>query len=367
MNTPVAKVELVVQTLRAGLGRLDPVPFVVMCVVLFGNTTIASATIAFKKSPVKLIDTGLRNMEPYPGPSQAAVWVNDHLLVAGVPLEKSAHDPHKIGRTVLYDINTGKTRELMRFAHPICWDASLGRAGAVFYPNPDNTKIKETFALRIDSEGEIIEKKPAARNARRGPDCDMSKGDALALQKHIRIKLRPDHGYLDLGAAGKGLNEMAVLTRPDGSSIELPIKGGQVDDPHYLGFLGKYQLDSGGGCSLQGEKCPPDIHLMAPSGEVTVMTIPREVMEITPIQRVHVVKNGLLFRSESRDKREGYLLLRDGVLHELWRPGRPGVTSPQRTETWGLETTSPDGCKVAFARGVRPSRVFVFDQCAVGK
>ncbi|MDO8789143.1 MAG: hypothetical protein Q7J42_13820 [Sulfuritalea sp.] len=368
MKEVTIKGEKIAQTSSGGQRRCRAALAAALCITaIFGNATTAlAAAITLKKSPVKLIDTGLENMEPYPGPSQAAVWVNDHSLVAGVPLEKSAHDPHKIGRTVLYDLTTGKTRELMRYAHPICWDASLGRAGAVFYPNPDNKKVQEVFALRIDSEGEIIDKKPATQNARRSPDCDMGKGDAPALPKRIRIALRPGHGYLDLGVAGKGLNELAVLDRPDGRAIELPIRGRQVNAPRYLIFLEEYQLDSGGGCSLQGEKCPPDIHLLDPFGHLTVIAIPREVMEIMPIQRVHVVKNGLLFRAESRGKREGYLLLRDGVLHELWRPGSPGLMSPQRTETWGFETISPDGCKVAFARGVRPSRVFVFDHCAIG-
>ncbi len=364
----MTKTETGAQNLRSGRRRFRIGAAAKLCIAaMFGIvTTVSAAAITFKKSPVKLMDTGLENMEPYPGPSQAAVWVNDHRLVAGVPLKNSAHDPHNIGRTVLYDLNTGKTRELMRYAHPICWDASLGRAGAVFYPNPDNKKEQQVFALRVDSKGEIIDKKPAVQNARRGPDCDMSK-DVPSLPKRIQIALRPDHGYLDLGVAGKGLNEYAVLYRSDGRVIELPIRGRQVNVFRYLNFLEEYQLDSGGGCSLQGEKCPPDIHLMDPSGHVTVITIPREVMEIMPIQRVHVVKNGLLFRAESKDKREGYLLLRDGVLHELWRPGSPGLLNPQRTETWGLETMSPDGCKVAFARGVRPSRVFVFDHCAIGK
>lgn len=369
MKEPTMKGGTGAQIMRAGWGRYRVVMAAALGIATMFKmvATVSAATVTFVESPVKLIDTGLENMEPYGGPGLAAIWVNDHILVAGVPLEKSAHDPHKIGQTVLYDLKTGKTREVMRYARPMCWDASLERAGIVLYPNPDNRREQHLFALRIGPDGQIMDKKPATKNARRDPSCDLGKDDAQALSKHIRIPLRPGHGYLDLGVPGKRLNEPAILVSPDGRTIQLPLPGRQINRVHYLHFLGQYQLDSGGGCFLQGEKCPPDIHVMDPSGHVTVLTIPPEVMDITPIQRVHVVKSGLLFRAESRDKREGYLLLRDGVLHQLWRPGSAGLLSPQRTETWGAETISPNGCRVAFARGSRPSRVLVFDHCAIGK
>lgn len=366
------KEEAVIVSTSCGLN--SRIVSVLLCVIVAIGFDPAEATatdaVPFKKSPVKLIDTGLENMEPYPGPSQAAIWVDDHRLVATVPLERSAHDPKHIGRAVLYNLDTGKTQELMRYAHPLCWDAKTGSGGVVYYPNPDDTKNQEILAIRIDQSGAVVERKAGVSSGWRGPSCDVSREKDLTLNERRIGLLRSEHGYIDRGQQGKGGNEAAVLVRPDGRKIELPLKGRQADGIRYLNFLGQYQLDSGGGCIRQGEQCPPDIHVMDPEGKVTVITIPREILDIIPIQRVDVVRNGLLFRAESRDKHEGYLLLRGGVLHELWRPGSPGFFSSQRmqrTETWGDHTISPDGCKVAFARGARPSRVFVFDHCAIGE
>lgn len=326
-----------------------------------------AAAVTFKKSPVKLIDTGLKNMGRDGGPRQAAVWVNDHTLVANVPLEKSAHDPHNFGRTVMYDLNTGKTSELMRYASPLCWDASLGRAAAVFYLNPDNPREQQTLALRIDFEGSIIDKQFVAPGAGLGPDCDMTGERPKGLPERVRIRLRPPHGFIDLGQTGKRRDDAAVLHRPDGETTELSMNGRLVSDVRYLDFLGKYQLDTGSGCLVKGEKCPPDIHLMDTSGAVTSIQLPAGILDLIPIYRIWVVKNGLLFRVEfNKTNRYGYFLLRNGLLHELWRPGSPGFMKPGPTEPWGREGISPDGCKVAFTRDVQPRKVIVFDHCAIG-
>jgi len=366
------KEEAVIASTSCGLNHRIVLVLLCVLVAIGIDPAVAVATdaVPFKKSLVKLIDTGLDNMEPYPGPSKAAIWVDDHRLVAGIPLERSAHDPKHIGRTVLYNLDSGKTQELMRYAHPLCWDAKTGNGIVVYYPNPDDTRNQEVLSVRIDQSGAVVERKERVSAGWWGPSCDVTNERDLSRYDRRIGLLRLEHGYIDRGQQGKGGNEAAVLVRPDGKKLELPLKGRQADGIRYLDFLGQYQLDSGGGCIRQGEKCPPDIHVMDENGKVTVITIPREIMDIMPIQRVHVVKNGLLFRAESREKREGYLLLRDGVLYELWRPGSPGLFSPQRlqrTETWGDQTISPDGCKVAFARGARPSRVFVFDHCLINK
>jgi hypothetical protein len=368
MKESTTKDQVVAHTSGAGQSGCHAALAAAMCIAaIFGNATTASAAaIMFKKSPVKLIDTGLENTERSGGPSQAAVWVNDHSLVAGVSLEKSAHDPYKIGRTVLYDLNTGKTLELMRYAHPLCWDAKTGQAGIAAYPNPENPKIWRTLTLQVNENGDILRQREVSAFGWDSLSCDMTPKPRPGASIRVFVPLRPEHGYIDLGLSGKPRGTSAVLIHPDGKKTELSMDGRQIGRVRYLDFLGKYQLDFGGGCSVQGEKCPPDIHIMDPSGEVTAITIPLEVMEIMPIQRVHVVRNGLLFRAESRDKREGYFLFRDGALHDLWRPGSPGLMSPQRTETWGGEAISPNGCMVAFRRGVWPRRTFVFDHCAIG-
>lgn len=327
-----------------------------------------AAAVTFKNSPVKLIETGLKNMGRDGGPRQAAIWVNDHTLVANVPLEKSTHDPHNLGRTVMYDLNTGKTSELMRYASPLCWDASLGRAAAVFYPNPDNPREQQTLALRIDFEGSIIDKQFVAPGAGLGPDCDMTVERPKGLPERVRIRLRPPHGFIDLGQTGKRWDDAAVLHRTDGKKIKLATHGWTIDHVRYLDFLDKYQLDTGSGCLVKGEKCPPDIHLMDTSGAVTSIQLPAGILDLISVTRVHVVKNGLLFRVQfNKTNRYGYFLLRNGVLHELWRPGSPGLMKPGPTEPWGREAISPDGCKVAFRRGTWPRQTFIFDHCAIGR
>lgn len=355
----------------ASCGLTDLLVSVFLCaIVTVGITpdvTMAADTVSFRKSPVKLIDTGLENMEDYPGPSKAAIWVDNHRLLATVPLERSAHDPKHFGRMVLYDLDTGKTQELMRYASPQCWDAKTGNGIVVYHPNPDDTKNQLILSVRIDQSGALVERKERVSAGWWGRSCDVTNERDLSRYERRIGLLRLEDGYVDRGQQGKGGDEAAVLIRPDGRKIELPLKGRQADGIRYLDFLGQYQLDSGGGCVRQGEKCPPDIHVMDATGNVTVITIPREVMDIIPIIWVQVVKDGLFFRATSIKKNEGYFVLRDGTLHQLWRPGSPGFFSPQRTETWGSESISPDGCKVAFARGARPSRVFVFDHCAIGK
>ena len=320
----------------ASCGLTDLLVSVFLCaIVTVGITpdvTMAADTVSFRKSPVKLIDTGLENMESYPGPSKAAIWVDNHRLLATVPLERSAHDPKHIGRTVLYNLDTGKTKELMRFAHPLCWDAKTGNGIVIYFPNPDDTRNQEILSVRVDQSGAVVERKERVSAGWWGASCDVTNERDLSRYERRIGLLRLEDGYIDRGQQGKGGDEAAVLIRPDGRKIELPLKGRQADGIRYLDFLGRYQLDSGGGCVRQGEKCPPDIHVMDENGKVTVITIPREIMGIMPIQRVHVVRNGLLFRAESRDKREGYLLLRGGVLHELWHPGSPGIFSPQRLQ-----------------------------------
>jgi hypothetical protein len=165
-----------------------------------------------------------------------------------------------------------------------------------------------------------------------------------------------------LGVQGKGFKEPLVLIR-DGKKIELPLQGRQVSGLAYLDFIGSYQLDIGWGCYMQGWKCPPDIHLMNPHGEITTIPISSQILEFIPVQHVKVVKNGLLFESVSTNQHEGYLLLRDGVLHELYRPHSGWFGRRQRNELWGKESISPNGCRVAFLRGVSSAKIFVFDHC----
>lgn len=329
--------------------------------------TMAADTVSFKKSPVELIDTGLENMEPYPGPRQAAIWVDDHRLVAGIPLERSAHDPKHIGRTVLYDLDTGKTQELMRYAHPVCWDAKTGNGVVVYYPNPDDTKNQQVIGIRVDQSGAVVERKMGGAVVWWGPSCDVTRERDPNLRDRRIVQLRPEHGYVDLGQQGKGGNEPAVLVRPDGRKIELPLKGRQADGIRYLDFLGQYQLNTGSSCRRQGEKCPPEMYVMNPAGEVTTLTFPVEILNIIPMAAsTYVVRGGVLIKSYNL-KKPGFFLWRNGTLHELWRPGSAGFMSLQQTEDWGREVMSPDGCKVTFVRGVRPSRVFVFDHCSINK
>lgn len=343
-----------------------------LCAIVMSTTDMARALAAdrlvVKKSPVKLIDTGLENMEPYPGPSQAAIWVDDHRLIAGVPLERSAYDPKHIGRTVIHDLRTGKTQELMRYAHPLCWDGRTGQAIIAAYPNPDDSRVWRTLAVAVDREARILGQREVAALSWDVMACMVKTAtDDQSLRDRVIAWLRPGHGYIDLGRMGKSRPEVAVFHRPDGKKVEIAQRGWTIIGLRYLNFLDKYQLDSGTGCLVQGEKCPPDIHVLDPSGDVTTIALPAAIFKLMPNTSVEVVKDGYLFRSQSVEREEGYLLLRDGIVHHLWRPGSPGFLNPQRTETWGGETISPDGCKVAFARGARPSRVYVFDHCAIGR
>jgi hypothetical protein len=334
------------------------------------HPTAASAAdaIAFKKSPVKLIDTGLENMEPNPGSGKAAVWVDDHRLLAGVPLERSAHDPKRIGRTVIYDLNTGKARELMRYAHPLCWDAKTGQAIVAAYPNPDDSTVWRTLGLKVNQSADILERRDVDPLSWNVISCDTKGADADPSLRERRIApLRTEHGYVDLGPKGKPMREAPVIYRPDGTKNELSLKAREINGLRYLDFLGKYQLNTGSGCNNQGWQCPPDIYLLNQFGELAVIPIPNELMTLIPIQQVDVVRDGLLFRATSTDQHEGYFVLRGGTLHQLWRPGPPGFMKLGRTEIWGGQSISPDGCKVAFRRGASPSRVYVFDHCAVGR
>jgi len=331
---------------------------------LFGCEAMAVDKVRFVKSPVKLIDTGLEDAEPNLSSSQAAFWVDNNRLIAALATKKSVDDPKQIGRTALFNIDTRKTTELMRYARPICWDAQTGKGGVVFFPDPANTRNKEILGIRVDLSGALIERNAGTSSSWWGPSCEMGGVEKPNLHKHRISLLRPEHGYIDLGVPSLKNDQPPVFIKPDGTRWNLPTDSDN-GEPLYLPFLEKYQLNIGSSCNVQGKPCPPDIYLLDPLKGVTAIKIPRELMEIMPIQRVHVVKNGLLFRAESSEKREGYLLLRNGVLHELWRPGGSGFMNPQRTETWGHEVISPDGCKVAFRRGARPSRVYVFDLCSV--
>lgn len=342
--------------------------FVCVVTLLGIGPSRAADAVPFKKSPVKLIDTDLENMEPYPGPDRAAIWVDDHRLVATIPLERSAHDPKTIGRTVLYDLNTGKTQELMRYAHPLCWDAKTGNGGVVYYPNPDDTKKQEVLGIRVDQSGAVIERKVGASSARRTPDCDVTRKTTPGLPKHRIMMLRSEHGYIDLGVPGLKNHELFIsLNRADGTQKQLPLYSRQATGGFYLPFLDQYQLNSGSSCRWQGERCPPEMYVMNPAGEVTTLPLPAEILKVIPtVSRAYVVKDGILILIYNLNA-HGFFLWRNGALHELWRPDPPGFMKSGPTEVWGYETISPDGCKVAFMRGARPGRVFVFDHCSIGK
>lgn len=343
--------------------------FAVVSLVTMNPSQVQAESVVYKKSWVKLVDTGLEYWITSLTTPSEVIWVTDHSLVANVAMGKEVHDPRRIGRTVMYDTRTGKTREIMRFARPVCWDAKAGRAGIVHYKDADDGKSRQPIALRIDSEGAILEMSPAAPNFAYGLPCDLTMNRLEGVEGSTLYRLRAEDGYLDLRVAGKGLKESAVLNRSDGKRIQLPVRSDQVSQVRYLDFLGSYQLNTGSGCLVQGEKCPPDIPLLKPTGDLSEVSVPDGVRNFISITTVYQVSNGLLFQAKSRYKKEGYLLLRNGVVHHLWQPEAPSIFGSERyerMESWGRSVNSPDGCKVAFFRGARPARLMIFDHCSIG-
>ena len=268
----------------------------------------------------------------------------------------------------------------MRYAHPVCWDAHSGHATLVLYPKASDPKVtkylfgrqvQKVVSLRLDSDANVLSQQEITPGEWNNISCEALMPIPPNMANRSLRHLRPEHGYLDLGQKGKTSEEPAVFLRSDGQKIKLSLQGAEIDNIQYLDFLGQYQLNSGSSCLHPGKKCPPDIHLMSPSGEVSTISIPSKVRDLINLTRVFVVADGLMFHSHSPTRPEGYFLLRNGVMHQLWKPrfslNSSWAEGRRRSEYWGFETFSPDGCKVAFLRGVRPGRVHVFDHCSVGR
>lgn len=330
----------------------------------------AAATLTIQKSFVKLIDTGLEDGDPHLSPRKAGKWLDDHRLLARVSAQDELSGPRVRyrGRTVLYDLSSRKTVDIMKYASPICWDPVSGKGALAVNDDPyDKSNKKQTVVgIRIDSGGKLTEQVSGLLRGNLGADCDVQRPNSS--NERVLYPLRPEHGILDAGMRGKRDNEQAMFIRSDGQRIELPRKGDRVNEVRYLAFSDRYQISSWDDCSSAGTPCPPEIHLMDGKGGISLVTIPSEINHtISRYGTYYVVKDGILVETRSDSAPEGYFLLRDGVLHWLWKPGSSGFLDPERTEHWGRPALSPDGCKVAFTRGHRPSRIYVFDHCAVGK
>lgn len=310
------------------------------------------------QAPVTLIDTGLDM--PFYGPAErVGVWVDEHRIAINASLRSGVGVEKRFGSVMLYDLRTGKSKEVISHSFVRSWDASTGRV-YVSYRKDDARAVG--VVLKVDEAGEVLSRILAANEMQEQPD--------YPADRHI-LGLRIEHGYVDRGAVGKGGQEQAVLHRPDGVTRELDITGRRFESNKFISNLNKYVIRTSS-CYSQGDKCPPDIWLMSPEGDIETISLPKRILTAIPmVSNAHAVKDGVLL-TVRHPKVEGIFLWRNEALYELWRVRLPSLWNLNTQEFWGGEVISPDGCKVAFfkawdSKATTARNVFIFNHCGIGR
>lgn len=346
------------QYLPLSILRLRMMRFIglAVCCFLNGGQTYAEP-LEIVQAPVALIDTGL-DMPHYGPAERVGVWVDEYRIAINASLRGGVGAEKRFGSVMLYDLRTGKSKEVISHSYVRSWDASTGR---VYVSHRKDDARAVGVVLKVDEAGEVLSRILASEER---VEFDYP-ADRL-----IR-GLRREHGYVDRGAVGKGAHEQAVLHRPDGAARELDITGRRFESNKFLPYLNKYEVGATS-CYYPRDKCPPDIWLMSPEGDIETISLPNRILTAIPmVSEAFIVKDGVLL-TVRHPKVEGIFLWRNETLYELWRARLPSLWNLNTQEFWGGEVTSPDGCKVAFfkawdSKATTARNVFIFDHCGIGR
>jgi hypothetical protein len=177
-------------------------------------------------------------------------------------------------------------------------------------------------------------------------------------------RLHEDHGYLDLYTKQKLIpgvkfyreNDYPIkYYRPGQPPIELGIvRGGITGRPVFSKYANAYVLDQlipdrrsvEASQPHQFPVGPPAVHLLSPEGEITTLTYPDALYQITTAYRINISRAGLLIAAAAGErfnpswKTTGLFLARGEKVVKL-------VNDYVRSAE-----VSPDGCKVVFRHGI---------------
>lgn len=286
---------------------------------------VAIAVQGRDRNAYKFIDTGLVQNDNYPS---KGIWINDDNVIINT-FERDAHTNKTSENAFLYNVNSGKN--ILLLANGRVDNFSDRNWTACVFSNGGGKKVNlgsklEFFSFRAGMEHECFFEKTL--------------NDERAI-----VDLRPSDGYLDLGKKLGGFpKEKARYVLADGTSIDLPLRGGAVSGVFFIYFINKYFLNERDYRRFAGESEAP-FYLMSPSGEISEIPYPRDFVEkvlhgellnyITPM------RHGLFVSStgSSAKGERGLFLVRDSQYIHLWGG---------RTTFAANFSLSPSGCKVAF-------------------
>lgn len=283
----------------------------------------------------------------FPAAEAKLGWLdNERVMFHGYEVGKvgqpSPDDGHPLAETGLFIWDTGKNT-VMKYWDidgpvPLCMFR-----GQVFL----SQKLKEkenTWLLVSGPLGKEEKRTVSGKASVNGHSCRVSDHmpDWMKEDKHRRLPLLEEHGYLDFGVPiwvdPSRKAAPIVLYRPDSKkSVELPLAGGQVQfHTTYVEFADVYVLKA-----EQRTSDAVSVWQLSPDGTVTRLLEPKgQAWERIGWGDIHLTKKGLFLVGG----RAGYDTVGTAGAYLLLG------THPQRLIAglvWN-ESVSPDGCKVAF-------------------